>query len=446
MPQPPLLEAERSAGAASAEPAGDSSAASEPAARAPVSAWAPFQTPIYRAFWIASLVSNLGTWIHEIGAGWLMTELNASPQMVTAVRTSMSLPVVLFALPSGVIADRFDRRRLMMMNQLMMLAVAASLAACTFSGLMTPWLLLGLTLVMGLGLVVHAPTWQASIPELVPRPLLPQAIALGSISFNLARAAGPAVGGLVIGAFGIWAAFAVNACSFAGVLVVLWFWRREQTESSGGRSFGQALGDGVRFVFQTVDMRHALLRVALFVFPASAMWSLLPLVAREQLRWNARGYGFLVCGLGAGAVLAAVVIQRLRRHCSSDRLVLLATGGFALALIGVAFSTSRVLTLALMLPLGGAWMLILTTLNSTAQLTLPRAMRARGMACYLMSLGGAMGSGAMTWGSVAEGTSPETAIAIAAVSMPILALVGLPFSLGTSLTDHDRCSVYRRTP
>lgn len=443
MDDPPVLEMRPSTdeSIAAAPNKGGAWAASDMAADSPaemptVSSWAPFRTPIFRAFWLASLVSNVGTWVHEIGAGWLMTELDASPQMVAAVRTTMSLPVVLFALPSGVLADRFDRRRLMLINQWMMLAAAATLAAFTFTGQMTPWLLLALTLVMGFGLVIHAPTWQASIPELVPRLLLPQAIALGSISFNLARAAGPAVGGLLIGSLGIWSAFAVNACSFAAVIVVLLFWRRERTESSEGRSFGQSLGDGVRFVLETADMRHVLVRVALFVFPASAMWSLLPLIARQQLVWDAPGYGLLVCGLGAGAVMAAVVLQRLRNLSSSDRLVAGAMTAFAIALFIVSFSTSRLLTVGLMLPLGAAWMLALTTLNATAQLTLPHRMRARGMACYLMSLGAAMGLGAFVWGFVAEQTSPGIALAAAAASLPLLALLGLRFSVGTSLVDH----------
>ena len=181
-----------------------------------VSAWAPLGNPVYRSFWIASLVSNLGTWMHEIGSGWLMTELDASPLMVSSVRTAMATPIVLLAIPAGVLADRVDRRRLLLGTQTLMLVTTAIMAAMTATGVIASWSLLAMTFVMGIGLTLHAPTWQASIPELVPRVQLSRAIALGSISFNLARAVGPALAGLLVAMTGSWIAFSINAVSFAG--------------------------------------------------------------------------------------------------------------------------------------------------------------------------------------------------------------------------------------
>lgn len=403
-----------------------------------VGAWDPLRVPLFRAFWFASLASNLGTWLHEVGAGWLMTSLDPSPLMVAAVRASMALPILVLALPVGVLADRVDRRRLLLITQLVLLSSAATLAAMTATGRIAPWSLLLLTAVMGLGMVIHTPTWQASIPELVPRALLPQAVALGSISFNLARAVGPAVGGLLIGAWGAWSAFAANACSFAGVITVLMLWRREETESSGGRSFGQSMTEGLQFVRSTPTMRHVLIRVALFVFPASALWSLLPLVARVQLTWDARGYGLLVGGIGGGAVLMALAMPRIRQGWGSDRTISVAMGVFGAALAVTGMATNRAAAFSMMPVLGGCWMLTLTTLNATAQMTLPRPMRARGMACYLMSMATAMGCGSLVWGAVGRLGSPSLAILLAASSLPVLAVLGSRLSIGTALTDHGQ--------
>lgn len=407
-------------------------------ASGPLSPWDPLRVPLYRAFWIASLASNLGTWIHEVGAGWLMTSLDPSPLLVAGVRASMALPILLLALPVGVLADRVDRRRLLLITQLVLLSTAATLAGMTATQRIEPWSLLLLTAVMGFGMVIHAPTWQASIPELVPRTLLPQAVALGSISFNLARAVGPAVGGLLIGIWGAWSAFAANACSFAGVIAVLMLWRREETESSGGLTFGQSMKEGLQFVAHTLTMRHVLIRVGLFVFPASALWSLLPLVTRVQLAWDARGYGLLVGGIGGGAVLMALAMPRIRQTWGSDRAISVAMGVFGAALAVIVVSSNRFLALGMMPVLGGCWMLTLTTLNATAQMTLPRPLRARGMACYLMSMATAMGCGSLVWGAVARLTSPNVAILLAAGSLPILAVLGNRLSIGTALTDHGQ--------
>ncbi len=269
------------------------------------SPWAPLATPIFRLFWIASVVSNLGTWIHEIGAGWLMTSLDASPEMVAAVRVAMALPMTVLAIPAGVLADRIDRRRLLILTQLAMLSTTSVLATLTLTGVITSWLLLALTFTMGLGMVLHILTWQSTIPELVPRTQLPRAIALGSISFNLARAGGPALGGVLIAMAGPWVAFAANAVSFAFVLVVLFSWKRENTESSRGLSYRASLVEGIRYVAGEPTMRWTLTRLMMFMLPASTLWALLPLVAKERLGWEADGFGLLVTMVGSGAVAAA---------------------------------------------------------------------------------------------------------------------------------------------
>ena len=393
------------------------------------SPWAPLQVPIFRAFWVASLISNLGTWVHEVGAGWLMTGLDSSPQMVSAVRIAIAGPTMLLAIPAGVIADRIDRRRLLILTQLLLLTTTSLLATLTFAGVMTSWSLLFLTFVIGMGVVMHVLTWQSTIPVLVPKPQIARAIALGSISFNLARAIGPAFGGVLIALAGPWAAFAFNAMSFAGVLVVLYFWKREPTESSRGLTFAQALREGFVYVLRQARMRNVLTGVLLFLLPATALWSLLPLVAREQLGWHAQGYGMLVTSIGVGAVVAARILHVLHRWLLMDRTIALAMVCFSIGLLVLGTTSGNgvldtIRALAACVLMGSSWMITLTSLNASAQTTLPDHLRARGMGCYMTTMALSMTVGAFLWGQVAgqiglsltQWTAAATLIVTAAVS------------------------------
>ncbi len=358
-----------------------------------------------------------------------MTSLDASPEMVSAVRTAISAPVLLLAIPAGVLADRVDRRRLLLATQGVLLATALCLALLTFLDSISAWGLLGLTFVIGLGMVVHVPTWQASIPELVPRYQLPRAVALGSISFNLARSAGPAVGGLMIASFGVWSAFAFNAASFAGVITVLVFWRRERTESTRGLSFGMSLVQGLRYVARNKTLRHVMIGVVLFVLPGSAFWSLLPLVARDRLGWEARGYGLLVTAVGVGAVLAASVMPKLVGRFGRDWTISAAMLAYAIGLMLLSQTTHGVVAIMSALMMGVGWMITLTTLNTTAQVVLPRRLRARGMGCYLSSMAFSMSAGSLIWGRLAGATTLQTAITTAAAVLVGTALLRLRFRL-----------------
>ncbi|TWU35847.1 enterobactin exporter EntS [Novipirellula artificiosorum] len=376
------------------------------------------------------MASNLGTWIHEIGAGWLMTSLDPSPSMVAAVRTAMAAPIVFLAIPVGVLGDRVDRRRLLILTQLVLCATTATLSLLTFSGVITAWMLLSLTVVMGIGMVVHVPVWQAAVPELVPRNQLSRAVALGSISFNLARAVGPAIGGILIAAAGAWIAFAMNALSFAGVVAVLVMWRRDRRESTRGLSFRMAMYQGLRFVVINKTMRHVIIGVVLFILPANALWSLLPLVAKERLGWDAGGFGFLVGCVGVGAVVAAWILPRLHRLFGADRTIAVAMAFFALGLAVTGWSTTGWIVCLATLLMGATWMMTLTTLNATAQMTLPGRMRARGMGCFLTAMAFSMTSGSILWGQLAEHTSIQTTQLIAAAVLVATATVSLSFKIG----------------
>lgn len=371
-----------------------------------------------------------------------MATLDSSPEMVASVRTAMALPIVFLAIPAGVLADRMDRRQLLLITQFLMLCTTATLAALTFSGLITAWMLLGLTSLMGIALVLHVPTWQATIPELVPRNEMPRAIALGSVSFNLARAVGPAVGGVLIAMLGVWCAFAINAISFAGVISVLIFWRREKTESTRGLSFGLSLYQGLRYVKRSPSLRNVMMGVALFIVPGSALWALLPLVAKQQLGWGADGFGWMVACVGVGAVVAAQVLPHLQEKLGTDRAVAAAMALFATGLLTLSQCTNsadawvpfQVIVTIAMLTMGAGWMIALTTLNATAQMSLPSRMRARGMGCYLTAMAISMSIGSVIWGQVAGMVGLPSAQAIAAATVIVTAAISLRFRLGQMLT------------
>ncbi|HET9290010.1 MAG TPA: MFS transporter, partial [Actinomycetes bacterium] len=305
---------------------------------APPSALAPLARPVFRALWIAALVSNVGFWMQSVGAVWQVGTVSGSAALVALVQTAISLPIVLLALPAGAAADVFDRRRMLLATQSWMLVSAAALCLATVLGVASPAVVLGLTFMLGLGNAANAPAWQATIPELVGggRLLVP-AVALNSAGFNIGRAVGPAIGGLVVAAAGPAAVFGLNAVSYLGVLAVLWRWRRRpQDELGAGEQVLGAIGAGVRYVRFAPPLRAVLVRTALFILPASALWALLPVVARGRLGLDATGFGLLLGALGIGSVAGAVVLPQLRRAVPIDRRVVAATCLYALATVVLA--------------------------------------------------------------------------------------------------------------
>ena len=397
------------------------------AAPAPaVSAWAPLRQPAFRALWIASVASNVGTWMHEVGAGWLMTSLAPSPVMVSLVQAATSLPMFLLALPAGVLADLVDRRRLLLVTQLWMTAAALVLGLLVHQGLATPWLLLGITFALGVGASLNAPPWQAIVPELVPPADLAPAVALNSMGFNIARAAGPALGGLVIAALGPAANFLFNGVSFFGVVLVLYFWRRPAAESAlPAESFLGALRSGGRYIRHSPRMRAVMVRGALFVLCGSALWALLPLVARFRLESGPGGYGALLGSFGIGAVAGATQLPRLRARFPTDRLALAGTIGFALALVGLAWAPDvAVAAIALALG-GGAWLTVLSGFNVAAQTSVPAWVRARALSYYLLVFYAGLALGSSLWGAIAHALGTPAALSLAAAGM-FAGLVAIP--------------------
>jgi MFS family permease len=394
------------------------------------SAYAPLRQPVFRALWLASLASNLGTWLQNVGVGWLMTGLTPSPLMAALVQAATTLPVFLLALPAGALADVIDRRRLLLAAQGWMLAAAAALAAVTVAGVVTPWLLLALTFALGLGFALNAPAWQAVVPELVPRAEVPAAVALNGVSMNVSRAVGPALGGLLVAAAGPGAAFLLNALSFVAVLWVLFRWDRPAAAGAlpAERLVG-AMRAGVRYVRHAPAFRAVLVRSAAFVSGAAGLWALLPAVARDHTDWGPAGYGVMLGSLGAGAVLGTLLLPAVRRSTGADAVVAGGTILFAACAAGVALFPSLGARCLLLFPAGVAWLAALTTLNSSAQSLLPSWVRARALSVYLLVFFGGMAAGSVLWGTVAGPLGVPLALLASAGWMAAGLAAGLRFRL-----------------
>jgi MFS family permease len=388
----------------------------------PPSAWSPLRHSVFRGLWIASFVSNVGTWMQNVGAAWLMTDLSTSPLMVALVQAATNLPVFVLVVPAGALADIVDRRRLLLVAQSWMLLVAAALAAVTFAGQMTPWLLLGMTFLLGLGSALNSPAWQATTPELVPREEIPAAVALGGVSMNGARAVGPALGGLMVAATGPGTTFLLNAVSFLGVLFVLARWHRpRETSLLPVERFVGAMRAGLRYVRHAPTFQAVLLRSMAFVSGGSSLLALLPVLVKQDTNLGPAHYGILLGCFGAGAVIAVVLLPTLVRRLGVDRTVTVALLTLAAMTLTVAWLPYYLLWCVLVLLAGAAWLAALTQLNATAQAAVPRWVRARALAVYLLVFYGGMAAGSVLWGFVADHAGVAPALTASAAWM----LVGL---------------------
>jgi MFS family permease len=395
---------------------------------APVSAWAPFRHRWFAAMWSAQFVSNIGSWMQTVGAQWLMLTLTGSATYVALVQTASSLPVVVFAVLAGAAGDLVDRRHLLLVSQALMLLAAAALGALALAGLVTPWVLLALVFAVGSGSALTAPTWQVLQPELVPPDERQQAISFGSVNQNLARAVGPAIGGIVLAATSAGTVFLINAASFLVVIAVIWRWRSIRTTQTLPREHvGEAIRAGGRYVAASPVLQVILLRAFLFIFFAASIWALLPLVAQRQLHLGSGGYGALLGSVGIGAVAGAAVLPRLRTRLTAGGM--LTAGSLGLAVVALTLAYVHVTAVvAVALVVGGlAWILALSTLNSLYQLTLPGWVKARGMSFYLIVFQGGNAVGSAVLGIAAEHVGLSPTLLVAAVALALGPLAGLRY-------------------
>ena len=390
-------------------------------------AWAPFRNRIFAVIWTATVVSNIGGWMYNVASGWLMTSLNPDPFIVSMVQVANSLPMFLFAIPAGALADIVDRRRLLIFGESAIMITSTAFAALVWLHLITPVSLLLFSFIVTVGSAITAPGWQAVVPDLVPKPDLPAAVAANSVGINVSRAVGPAIGGLLVGAIGIAAPFWLNAFSNLGVIVALVWWRLPKNKSGTPlppERFGNAMRTGLRHARYNPNLSATLIRATAFFVFGSAYWALLPLVTRSQISGGPALYGLLLGTIGASAVGGAFLLRWLREKLGADRLVSIATLASAVATGLFALAHNATTAVVASLIAGASWICAVASLNVSAQIALPEWVRGRGLAVYVTVMFGALTIGSAIWGELAAMVGLTTALLIAAVG----AIIAIPLT------------------
>ena len=399
--------------------------ASAPPAATPASPLAPFRNRTFFWLWLGVVIATIGTWAQTVGAQWLFVDAPNAATIVALVQTATMLPMMMLALPAGVLADAFDRRWLLFGVQIYFIAAALLLAVLTGAGSMPPALLLAFTFAIGAGQAVMQPTWQALIAELVPRSDLAAATRLDMVSVNVARAAGPALAGVVIARWGVPPVFVVTAVAASVLAVILLAWRRPRVTSGEREPFLPALLAGGRYVRNEPVVRRILTRFAFFLVPACAIWALLPLIATQQFGLDANGYGLLFAALGSGAVLAALTLGRVKYRFSSNAIVSMAAIVFGAGLASLVLAANAWVALPLLVVCGYAWTATVSSVIAELQLFLPSWVRARAIAVYLMVFLGSQAVAAPIWGQLTQHAGLRTAVLVAAGLVALGSLGGL---------------------
>lgn len=384
----------------------------------------PLKHATFAVLWVATVLGNTGTFMRDITSSWMVTELGGGPAAVSLIQAAGSLPIFLLAIPAGVLSDILDRRRFLIAVQILLVLVSAALMWLTAAGNLSIPALIALTFVGGIGAALMAPTWQSIVPELVERRELKDAVALNSLGVNIARSIGPAAGGLVLAALGAAFTYGADVCSYFLVIAALVWWKRKgDGETALPEHFLGAFRAGLRYTKASRELHVVLIRAAVFFAFTSAVWALLPLVARVTLHGGAGFYGVLMGAVGVGAIAGALLLPRLRARCSADALLMSASLLSALVMVILGLVPVKAVALLALLVLGGAWIMSLTTFNGVAQGILPNWVRGRALAVYLTVFNGAMAVGSIGWGALAEAIGLGPALLISAGGLVVAALI-----------------------
>ncbi len=390
----------------------------------PTSAFAPFRQSVFAVIWAATVLGNTGSFMRDVASSWLVTDLSAAPAAVSMIQAAGTLPIFLFAIPAGVLSDILERRKFLIAVQLLLACVSATLMLLAHSGLLTVSLLVGLTFVGGIGAAMAGPSWQAIVPELVPKKDLKSAVALNSLGINIARSIGPAAGGMLLAAFGAAIAYSADIVSDLVVMCALLWWPRAPAAKDVlSEKFFGAFRAGLRYTRSSRELHVVLFRAAIFFAFASAVWALLPLVAKHLLDGDAGFYGVLLGAVGAGAIGGALLLPRLRARFDADSLLLMSAIVTALVMAALALAPPKSAAIVALLLLGAAWITALTTFSGAAQAILPNWVRGRGLAVYLMVFNGAMAAGSLGWGAVAEALGVPATLLVSGCGLVLVALV-----------------------
>lgn len=398
--------------------------------------FAPLAQPVFAVLWAATVLGNTGSFMRDVASSWLMTDLSASPAAVAMVQAAATLPIFLLAIPAGVLTDILDRRKFLIAVQILLASVSLTLMALAHTGLLSISSLIALTFVGGIGAALMGPTWQAIVPELVPRQDVKSAVALNSLGINIARSIGPAAGGLLLAAFGAGVTYGADVASYLVVIAALLWWPRAKNANDAlAEGFLGAFRAGLRYTRASRPLHVVLVRAAIFFAFASAVWALLPLVARQLLGGDASFYGILLGAVGAGAIGGALIMPKLRERLDADGLLLGAAIVTAMVMGILALAPPKWVALIALLFLGAAWITALTTLNGTAQAVLPNWVRGRGLAVYLTVFNGAMTAGSIGWGAVGEAAGIQGTLLIGAAGLAVAGLIMHRLKLPTGDAD-----------
>ncbi|MET0706149.1 MAG: MFS transporter [Tardiphaga sp.] len=387
---------------------------------------APLGFPVFRRIWLASLLSNLGLMIQSVGAAWAMTQLTSSADKVALVQTALMLPIMLIAMPAGAVADMYDRRLVSLASLAVSLVGATALTVMDWSGSATPNLLLAFCFIIGSGMALFGPAWQSSVGEQVPPEVLPSAVALNGISYNIARSFGPAIGGIVVATAGAVAAFAANAVLYIPLLVVLLLWRRKTEASRLPRErLSRAIVSGVRYIANSPSIRIVLARTLITGICGGSVSALMPLVARDLLHGGAQTYGIMLGAFGMGAVIGALNIGHVRKHLSGEASIRACALIMGVAIAVIAVSREPVLTAAALVVAGAVWMLAVALFNIGVQLSAPRWVAGRSLAAFQAAIAGGIAIGSWGWGRLTDGVGVEMALLASGAAMFASPLFGL---------------------
>ncbi|MER8905229.1 MFS transporter [Mesorhizobium sp. M0772] len=386
----------------------------------------PFQHKTFRSLWSAALISNLGFLVEGVAAAWLMTSIATSPGMVALVQSSTTLPYMIFSLASGALSDNFDRRRIMLTAQLLMVCISASLAFLAYTEALTPWTLLGLTCLIGCGWALHDPSWQASMGDILPREHLSSAVALNGMSYNLMRSIGPAIGGLIVAIAGAAFAFLFNVFCYFALIIALLRWKILRARPSLPReAFGSAMAAGFRYALLSPNLLKVLCRSFVFGLTAIVILALLPLIAREQVKGTAITYGVMLGFFGLGAICGALLIGRTREVLSNELVIRGAFFVLAISCFFLAFSEHVWLSCLLLMPAGAAWLQAFSLFNVTVQLSAPRWVVGRAMSLYQTVTYGGMAAGSWIWGELANIQGVSGTVWVASLVLVFGGLIGI---------------------
>jgi len=388
--------------------------------------------PVFRLVWFTGLFANLGDWAQSVAAAWVLTVTAASPFLIALIQVATAVPLVLLSLPTGALADIYDRRKMILAGEACCVLGGLGLTVLGFLDLLEPVGLIGLTFLIAIGYALEGPAWQAAVGDMVPKPAVASAVLLNAINYNVARALGPAIGGLLLAWLGAPWVFLISTVSFGGLLAAIWSWNwRPARTALPPEMLGEAVTGGLRFARHSLVTRRVATRSFIFGFCASSVWALLPLLALAQLGQDALGYGILLGALGIGAVCGGFVVHPAREWLGTSWLI--STSAFVFAVVLLVLGTVHVTAVVVpVLFLGGvAWIAVVSTYNTAVQLLVPDWVKARAMAIYQMALYGGLALGSVAWGAMAESTGVAAALAASGVAL----LVGALWALRLKIPD-----------